>query len=183
MWWYPTPKDLVKVSKTYGVNWAFMFTSNETTPFKNLLVAPKEKYSFTEKSRVTYRYKCDRVECDEEYIGGLQGPLGKDSRNTLGPLPTFMAASSSQVIKPSLDNFTIVGKESHNLSWKITEAIYIWVNDPSLYRHTGKYWLLYILDQVLFSTPDLKSWVTLQHQPWVGVAGGTNNTIWYTVHM
>ena len=27
--------------------------------------------SHTEKSEVMYRYSCDRVECNEEYIGGI----------------------------------------------------------------------------------------------------------------
>ena len=31
--------------------------------------APKDKDSLMKKSGVIYRYKCDRVECDEEYIG------------------------------------------------------------------------------------------------------------------
>ena len=35
---------------------------------KNLLVAPKCKDNITQKSRVIYRYKCDRLECDEECI-------------------------------------------------------------------------------------------------------------------
>ena len=37
---------------------------------KNLLVAPKDKDPMLKKNGVIYRYKCDRVECDEEYIGG-----------------------------------------------------------------------------------------------------------------
>ena len=36
---------------------------------KNLLVAPKDKDPLLKKNGVIYRYKCDRVECDEEYIG------------------------------------------------------------------------------------------------------------------
>ena len=33
------------------------------------LVAPKDKDPITKKSGVIYRYKWDRVECDEEYVG------------------------------------------------------------------------------------------------------------------
>ena len=32
-------------------------------------MAPKDKYPILKQSGVIYRYKCDRVECDEEYIG------------------------------------------------------------------------------------------------------------------
>ena len=36
---------------------------------KSLLMAPKDKDPITKKSSVIYRYKCDRVDCDDEYIG------------------------------------------------------------------------------------------------------------------
>ena len=36
---------------------------------KNLLMAPKDKDHILNKSGIIYRYKCHRVECDEEYIG------------------------------------------------------------------------------------------------------------------
>ena len=36
---------------------------------KDELVAPKDKDHLTKKSGIIYRYKYDRLECDEEYIG------------------------------------------------------------------------------------------------------------------
>ena len=36
---------------------------------KNFLVTTKDKYLITKKSGMIYRFKCNRVECDEEYIG------------------------------------------------------------------------------------------------------------------
>ena len=36
---------------------------------RNLLVAPKDKDNITQKGEVIYRYKCDRLECDEDNIG------------------------------------------------------------------------------------------------------------------
>ena len=35
---------------------------------KNLLVAPKDQDPMLKKSGVIYRCKCDRVDCDDEYI-------------------------------------------------------------------------------------------------------------------
>ena len=35
---------------------------------KDLLLAPRDKDPITKKSGVIYRFKCDRMECDEEYI-------------------------------------------------------------------------------------------------------------------
>ena len=32
---------------------------------KNFLMAPNDKDTITQKSEVIYKYKCDRVECDE----------------------------------------------------------------------------------------------------------------------
>ena len=36
---------------------------------RDLLVASKDKDTITQKIEVIYRYNCDRVECDKEYIG------------------------------------------------------------------------------------------------------------------
>ena len=36
---------------------------------KDLLMVPKDKDPILKKSGVIYRYKCDRVDCDEDYIG------------------------------------------------------------------------------------------------------------------
>ena len=35
---------------------------------RSLLMAPKDEDPITKKSGVTYRYRCDRVECNGEYI-------------------------------------------------------------------------------------------------------------------
>ena len=44
---------------------------------KNLLMAPKDQDPMLKKSGVIYRYKCDRVECDEEYIGESSRTFGE----------------------------------------------------------------------------------------------------------
>ena len=36
---------------------------------KDHLMAPKDKDPLLKKSGVIYRYKCDRVDCEDEYIG------------------------------------------------------------------------------------------------------------------
>ena len=55
----------------------------------------------------------------------------------------------------SLDNFSIVAGRTRALSGP-SEAILIRVNDPSLNRNIGKYQLLYIWDEVLAKSPELK---------------------------
>ena len=52
-----------------------------------LLVAPKDRDNITKKSRIIKKYKCNRLECDEKYIGSLQGPFGRGQRASQGIFP------------------------------------------------------------------------------------------------
>ena len=54
------------------------------------------------------------------------------------------------------DNFTIIGKEDHDLVKTIKKSIYIRINNPTLNRNVGKYNFYHIWDRVLFSTPELR---------------------------
>ena len=49
---------------------------------KGLLMAPKDKDHITNKSSIIYRFKCHRVDCDDEYMGGHQELLVTGLRNT-----------------------------------------------------------------------------------------------------
>ena len=51
----------------------FHFKEGNTT--KNPLVAPKDRDNITQKSRIIYRYMCNQLDCNEKYIGHLQGLL------------------------------------------------------------------------------------------------------------
>ena len=55
-----------------------------------------------------------------------------------------------------LDNFSLVGREDHNLMRLIKEAIYIRVNNPFLNRNIGKYHLSHIWHEVLINITELK---------------------------
>ena len=126
------------------------------TTIKNLLMAPKDQDPIKNRSEVIYRFKCNRVECDDEYIGESSRTFGERFRNILRvPSPIFdhFNTTGHQV---SLENFSIVGREEQNLMGAIKEALYIRVNNPSLNRNIGKYNLPHILDEVLFNTSELK---------------------------
>ena len=56
----------------------------------------------------------------------------------------------------TIDNFTILGREDHNLLRTIKEALYIRANNPSLNRNIGKYHLPHIWDEVLLNISELK---------------------------
>ena len=47
----------------------------------SLQMAPKDKDPIKKKSGVINRYRCDRVECDEEYIGDSSRTFGIGSEN------------------------------------------------------------------------------------------------------
>ena len=62
------------------------------------LVAPKDKDHITKNSGIIYRYKCDRLECDEEYIGESARTFGERFREHLKAPSQFMTTVTSQVI-------------------------------------------------------------------------------------
>ena len=57
-------ESLKNICKKYGIQ--VHFKSGKT--IKDELVAPKDKDHITKKSGIIYRFKCDRLECDGEYI-------------------------------------------------------------------------------------------------------------------
>ena len=66
----------MKVYKMCPRNIVYKCTLMEGT-IKDLLVAPKDKDHIIKKSGIIYRSKCDRVECDEEYIGESSRTFGE----------------------------------------------------------------------------------------------------------
>ena len=108
------------------------------------------------KSGVNYRYKCDRVECDEDYIGDSSKTFGqrfKEHQRAPSPIYDHHNITGHKI---SIYNFSIVGREDQNLMRTIKEALYIRVNNPSLNRNMGKYHLPHIWNEVLLNTSELK---------------------------
>ena len=110
----------------------------------------------THKSGVFYRYKCDRVECDEEYISESSRTFGerfKEHQKAPSPIFDHYNTTGHNI---SIENFEIVGREDQNLIRTIKQALYIRVNDPSLNRNIGKYHLPHMWDEVLLDISELK---------------------------
>ena len=119
-------------------------------------MAPKDKYPLMKKSGVIYRYKCDRVECDDEYIGESSRTFGERFReHQKAPFPIFDHYNTTGH-KISIENFDTVGREDQKLMRTIKEALYIRIDDPSLNRNIDKYHLPNIWDKVLFNISELK---------------------------
>ena len=66
---------------------------------KNLLIVHKDKDTITQKSGVILRYKCNRVECDKEYIGEFKASTTSYEHCNITGHHT------------SVDNFSIVESE------------------------------------------------------------------------
>ena len=123
---------------------------------KNLLMASKDKDTIMKKSGVIYRYKCNRMECDEEYIGES---ARKFAERFKGHLKTPSPICDHSVISGhsfTIDNFSIEGREDQNLLRTIKEALYIRVNNPFLNKNIGKYHIPHIWDEVLHNISKLK---------------------------
>ena len=123
---------------------------------KDLLVAPKDKDSITRESSIIYRCKCDRLECDDKYIGESARTFGERFREHLKAPSTIYDHSNITGHTTAQDNFSIVGREDHKLMRLIKETIYIRVNNASLNRNIGKYQLPHIWDEVLNNITELK---------------------------
>ena len=91
-------ESIKNICKRYGIQ--VHFKSGRT--IKDHLVVPKDKEHITKKSGIIYRFKCDRLECDEEYIGESARTSGDMFKEHLKAPPQFMTTVTSQVILPHL---------------------------------------------------------------------------------
>ena len=117
---------------------------------------PKGKDNILQKSGVIYRYRCGRVDCDEEYIGESGRTFGERFRQHMRAPSPILDHRNITGHEVSLNNFSIVGREDQNIARTIKEAILIRVNDPSLNRNIGKFQLPHIWDEILVKSPELK---------------------------
>ena len=123
---------------------------------RDLLVHPKDRDTILKKSGVIYRYRCGRVDCEEEYIGESGRTFGERFREHMrapSPIIDHHNITGHEVL---LDNFSTVGREDNSIARNIKEAIFIRVSDPSLTRNIGKFQLPHIWDEVLARSPELQ---------------------------
>ena len=122
---------------------------------KILLVHPKTQTTILQKGGEIYRYKCGRVDCEEEYIGESGRTFDERFREHMR-VPSPINDHHITGHELSLENFTMVGREDQSIARVIKDAILIRANDPSLNRNIGKYQLPHIWDEVLVKPPELK---------------------------
>ena len=121
---------------------------------KALLMAPKDNNNITQKSRVIYRYKCDRLECDEEYIRECTRTfVERFTEHCRAPSPIYNHTNISGH-HSELNNISKIDRESHTTR-TIKKTMVIRINYPSLNRSTGEFQLPHIWDEVLLNNPGL----------------------------
>ena len=154
----PYNKGLSESFKNIGRKFGIQVHFKSGRTLKEELVAPKDKDHITKKSGVIYRFKCDRLECDEEYIGETSRTFGERYREHLKASSPIHDHCNISGHTTSLDNFSIVGWEEQNLSRLIKESMYIRVNGPSLNKNIGKFHLPHLWDEVLSITAENLNW-------------------------
>ena len=145
-------ESLKNIWKRYGI--PVHFKSGKT--IKEELMAPKDKDHITKKSGIIYRFKCDMLECDEEYIGETARTFGERFKEHLKAPSPIHDHSNTTGHTTTLNNFSTVGREEQNLSRLIKESMFIRVNIPSLNRNIGTNHLPHIWDEVLINNIELK---------------------------
>ena len=94
------------ICKRYGIQ--VHFKSGKT--IKDELVAPKDEDHITKKSGIIYKYKSDRLQCDEEYIGETARTFWERFKEHLKAPSSICDHRNITGYPTILDNFSIVGR-------------------------------------------------------------------------
>ena len=114
-----------------------MYISKEDKPLKNILVSTKDKDTITKKNSVIYWFRCDKIDCDEQYIGESSRTFAERYKEHLrAPSPIFEHQSNTSHIT-AVGNFRIISREGNNMARIIKEGIYKRVNNPTLNKNIG----------------------------------------------
>ena len=129
---------------------------------KSLLMHPKDKVPTHQKKDVVYHWECQVDSCSSSYIGETSRSLGKRVKE-------HSKSSTSAILKhctdfhhplPSIKNFSIIDKDSSQITWETKQAIQIWRLNPNLNRNIGKMSIPHCFDPLIGAKPK---------HPWVGL--------------
>ena len=98
---------------------------------QTLLVCPKDEDNI--------------AKCDEQYIGESARSYGKRLKGHLGAPSSIYDYANTAGHHTKVENFSIVGREAHNIRRTIKEAMFIRVNDPTINTNIRKFQLSHIL--------------------------------------
>ena len=92
--------------------------------FRDLLDIPADKDTIFQKSGVICRYKCDRVDCEEEYIGESGRTFGaRYKEHQKAPSPIYGHYYTTSHTR-TIENFTIAGREEPKFSRSIKSSYF-----------------------------------------------------------
>ena len=122
---------------------------------KSLLMHPKDKVPTSQKKDIVYYWECHADSCSSSYIGETSRSLGERVKE-------HSKSSTSAILKhctdfyhplPSIKNFSIIDKDSSQVTWEAKEAIHIWRLDPNLNRNIGKMSIPHCFDPLIGAKP------------------------------
>ena len=123
---------------------------------KDHLVKSKDRDTIWQKSWVIYRYKCGRMDCEEECTkdsGRTFAERYKEHMKAPSPIYDHHNITGYNI---SIDNFSTIGSKDQHLARSMKEAIFIRVSDPFLNRNIGKCQLPHIWEEALVNSTELK---------------------------
>ena len=123
---------------------------------KDPISQPQGQGSKNTKNGIIYHYKCPHINSPEAYIGESGRVLGKRVKEHLKATSPIFHHSTSTGHPLDSESFSIIHKEVDSHSRAIEEAMFIYVNDPTLNRKLGKYQLLHVWDSILEASPMLQ---------------------------
>ena len=103
------------------------------------------------------------LECDEKYIRESSRSFRERFMEYLQVPSLIYDHGNITGHHTRVDNFSIVVRETQNLTRTIKEAMYIRVNDLPLNKSIGKFQLSHIRDELQLSTPDQHLKMSLPH--------------------
>ena len=145
-------KGLSENCKNFCSRYGIQIHFKGGSTIKNLLVKPKDRDTIWQK---VGWYTDMSVHCEDENIGELSRTFAeryKEHMKAPSPIHDHDNTTGHNI---STNNFSIVGREDHNLARSIKEAILIRVNGLSHNRNIGKYQLPHIWDEVLMKSPEI----------------------------
>ena len=77
---------------------------------------PKDKDEMKKQSNIIYWYRCGRTECDDEYIVESARTFEERFREHLKAPSPIYEHDNITGHKTSVENFKIIGRESHGIS-------------------------------------------------------------------
>ena len=137
-------ESIKEICGRYGIQSHFKCSS----AIKNLQVSPKDKDPIVSKSGAIYLFQCGDLTCDDEYIGETSRIFRERFKEHLKDPSPIHYHSNHTGHPTSQNNFQIIERDGHGSDRNIKESIFIRINNPTLNRNIGNFYLPHVRDNV-----------------------------------